>query len=1495
MKKRILSLLLVLALVLSVPFAPFPVSAQAEGVTDAAATTCGCGCGKLFSEITWQIWEGEMSSGHFYLKGNFTQPEQISIISGEKMVLDLRGYAITTAGKSRLFSVNGYLGILDTVGGGRVTALCSNGSSYNGGIITVSDNETPNSTVELFSGTITPADGAVTPKHGGLIYIGDGATFRMHGGMLLGGKSASGYNGGAICANQATSTVDIRGGKIIGPQSGQHGAAIYGNGATVSVKNCYIEGGYASKAGGNIWQYQGSLTIENCVIAGGRAATTDNYGGGNINVIGGAKVTVKDTKIYGGWAKSNGGNLSLGNSTVTMTNCQVYGGACEGQGSNISLPILSANVTLDNCTVDGGMDKVLGTLTLKGVTKIGLKETGLDLTGNSKTVKASGLTAGSEIYVSGDGKTITGGAAYLKPALRSTLTVSGSNATVAVAADGVTAGYCPHCGKQVAWQPYGTEGATHLYLTSDMTSFAQVEVASTLVIDTAGYDITATGRAFDVTESGDLAILDSAGGSVFTGSGVNGENGGFVRSAGTLKLYGGKYVFKKATDVLPTGGGIVDNGNKAYIYNVVMDAQKFVNSASGVQGGAIRSADGKTVSLEMQGGRILGGTAYNGGAVSIGTNNTSRITGVHFVSGIAANGGNLSTRGSAADDDGKLYLTGCAFYSGEATSEYAGNLYFTRQSGTITDCYFSTGTAKKYGGNIAIGLSTNITITNSVFRNGTSSQYGGNFYVPGTSSKFTLDGCLVTNGTATAGGNIFVNNGYMTVKGGEISYGEATSGNGGNISTQTPNSTSFSVDASGNTPLICGGVASGNGGNIYAANILNLQAAQFGNGTASAGKDLYIGWKSSTVPTVTLGAGVVGDVYVGVVSNLLTAQVFGGEVKGVTANTATGLYLDTHGDCGFFADAGKLYVAKTAVIDSTGTATWYSTNEAAVAACGENSYVKLYTDDSLVLTKDLYADLNGNKVNVSGNHIFYGMDSSGDGFAAPAGSAAVTGARADNVVYAPNGYTYIADTAEGVTTYHRLDMKITGVNIRPGADGVYYTAKWYCDDVLKGKIDTYGVVASTQDMPDSNFAADAGNLWTTFEQASFVSGESKNGAVIAGILKDDGRTAAENSENGRKRIFAKAYIRFADGTTLTSGDNIHFSLYEIMKSLDRLIVEKPIQYRKYNLSARNFYEKWKTMGMGDWEFTKIPAPETDDGVIDLLMVGHSFCYYYVEELYNMAKAAGYNIRVCNLYYSGCPLSKHYDWWVNGKSNYQLFEISDETGGVKVSQNNMSLEAALAKYEWDYISLQGGTSGLLDSGAQGLFDSNKLYWESLLDYFIAQFPNAQIAWHQSWANQANEYGKEDSSLTPERQTLWADLIDEYGILVTDYYNKPAGKTVVQRINTGRAWQFCREDGYDYLCARLGKTVADMPNAGDGYHDGDIGGAQYLNACVWFEFIFGESCVGNTYRPNYKTSQTLDPTLFAKLRVEKTDTGYALTEEFVQQLQAYAHRAVELARP
>ena len=110
--------------------------------------------------------------------------------------------------------------------------------------------------------------------------------------------------------------------------------------------------------------------------------------------------------------------------------------------------------------------------------------------------------------------------------------------------------------------------------------------------------------------------------------------------------------------------------------------------------------------------------------------------------------------------------------------------------------------------------------------------------------------------------------------------------------------------------------------------------------------------------------------------------------------------------------------------------------------------------------------------------------------------------------------------------------------------------------------------------------------------------------------------------------------------------------------------------------------------------------------------------------------------------------------------------------------------------------------------------------------------------------------------------------------------------VARINTGDAWEIYRENcdkaGIVHnLCARLGWGEADarFGYTGDGYHDGDTGGGQYLNACVWFEILTGKDCRENTYAPTYT-------------RDGKT---YTLTDEQLRMLKEAAHEAVTVRLP
>lgn len=265
----------------------------------------------------------------------------------------------------------------------------------------------------------------------------------------------------------------------------------------------------------------------------------------------------------------------------------------------------------------------------------------------------------------------------------------------------------------------------------------------------------------------------------------------------------------------------------------------------------------------------------------------------------------------------------------------------------------------------------------------------------------------------------------------------------------------------------------------------------------------------------------------------------------------------------------------------------------------------------------------------------------------------------------------------------------------------------------------------------------------------------------------------------------------------------------------------------------------------------------EDDVFNLLMVGHSGCYYYTDELYNVAKAAGVKMRVCNVYYSGCPLEKHWTWWKNGEANYEFFVIDDD-GKQEFAQ--VDLNFCMEMYNWDAITLMENSKLTRKNSGKEAFADNEQYIRDLFGYFKEQYPKTEILWHHAWVYQVGYDQTEVNGYkvdTVEEQTGFAERRKEFALCVTEKFG-------VRRVPAGDAWQIVRtEYGYDNMCARLGSNG----NRGDNSHDGDIGGGQYLNACVWFETLTGQSCIGNTWRPNY-----------------------ALDGELIPKFQEAAHRAV-----
>ena len=297
-----------------------------------------------------------------------------------------------------------------------------------------------------------------------------------------------------------------------------------------------------------------------------------------------------------------------------------------------------------------------------------------------------------------------------------------------------------------------------------------------------------------------------------------------------------------------------------------------------------------------------------------------------------------------------------------------------------------------------------------------------------------------------------------------------------------------------------------------------------------------------------------------------------------------------------------------------------------------------------------------------------------------------------------------------------------------------------------------------------------------------------------------------------------------------------------------------------------------------------PNP-AQDRTCNLLMIGSSFCYYYVEELYGMLEAAGIHAKVYNAYYNGCSLEKHWTWWKSGEANYQLF-VTDENGRRNAfGDRRVSLEECLSQEKWDVISLQEATAGIFRDGAAAHLQNTKVYWQELLEYLNDRFPTSRLLWHQPWTYQI-VYGKAGDPVTPAIQESREIEIENYAAAVCAFFN---GR--LERVPSGRAWQVCRSDyGYDYLTCRL----AINDGEGDGFHDGDIGGGQYLNACVWFEIITGTSCIGNSYVPNYPCEFRLSDELQSRLRIDICGTEITLRQDLIRTLQNAAHDAVEMQK-
>lgn len=267
--------------------------------------------------------------------------------------------------------------------------------------------------------------------------------------------------------------------------------------------------------------------------------------------------------------------------------------------------------------------------------------------------------------------------------------------------------------------------------------------------------------------------------------------------------------------------------------------------------------------------------------------------------------------------------------------------------------------------------------------------------------------------------------------------------------------------------------------------------------------------------------------------------------------------------------------------------------------------------------------------------------------------------------------------------------------------------------------------------------------------------------------------------------------------------------------------------------------------------------ENPEKTVRLLTVGNSFAYNATKNLGALARAAGYRVIQGSANFRGCSLELHWQ-------TCQAAEAGDPAGSIyppaKPGGPKRSLREFLVSERWDVITIQQAST-LSDT-----VTTYRPFARDLHDYVKRHAPRAEVVFHQTWA-----YRHDD----PRFQN--GQTADQMHAAIRSAYHTVAGELGLRVVPVGDAfalattrpdWTYKPDPDFDFQNVKspavplqegslhvgwrwFTPPLQDIEKFGmDGHHANAFG--SYLGSCVFFEFLFGESCVGNPFVPEGMTA-------------------------------------------
>jgi len=252
--------------------------------------------------------------------------------------------------------------------------------------------------------------------------------------------------------------------------------------------------------------------------------------------------------------------------------------------------------------------------------------------------------------------------------------------------------------------------------------------------------------------------------------------------------------------------------------------------------------------------------------------------------------------------------------------------------------------------------------------------------------------------------------------------------------------------------------------------------------------------------------------------------------------------------------------------------------------------------------------------------------------------------------------------------------------------------------------------------------------------------------------------------------------------------------------------------------------------------------------VRLLAVGNSFSGNATHFLGDLVAASGGNrLTFAHASIGGCPLEKHVRL-------AEAFENDPRDPAARPYSGKASLRDLLQREKWDYVTIQQASIKSFE------LEAYRPWAKKLYDYIKRCCPQTEVLVHQTWAYREDDplFRGGDFSADIMHQRLshaYATIAGELGCRVI-----PVGDAF-QAVRMLPAWRFNGNLAVDpraYQYPRLpeqGRTLhagwrwntrgGSQRLTNDTRHAGVAG--EYLGACVWFEFLYQQTVVGNAFVP------------------------------------------------